>query len=274
MSTSESGTIDARDRFLPKHSHGIGFLKALHIAWMLAGNDIASRYRRTAIGPLWMIMTHGVWVGSIFILSTGIFGGNAREYLPYLAVSITFWNMLAYSVTGSTTVYQRSVGYISSFPFPLYTYPLQFQFSNLIVFLNQAIVPLIVLAAFGLLPQVNLLLLPAVLVIYLALGFNVSLIVGAFGARFRDVQYLLESVTTIMFLLTPIFWQKAVLVQHHWIVDYNPFAHLLSIARAAVLNEPAMENSWLISILLVVGTALVAALIYFKTRPKLYFWIQ
>lgn len=274
MSNTQLSASGGRKGLFARQSHGIGPLKAMRIAWLLASNDIISRYRRTAIGPLWMIATHGVWTGAIFLLSSGIFGADARSYLPYLAVSITFWNILAFSINGSSTVFQRSVGYISSFPFPLYTYPLQFQFSNMIVFLHQSAIPLVVLIAFGMLGQVNLLLLLAVMLIYLLLGINLSIIIGALGGRYRDVQYLLESITTIMFLLTPIFWQKAVLVKHEWIVDYNPFAHLLSIARAAVLNEPASLNSWIVSILLVAATSLVSTVVYLRARSRLYFWIQ
>lgn len=249
-------------------------LGLLRVASVLSWNDIDGRYRRTALGPLWILIVHGSWLGALYILSTGLFGGDPATYLPYLVASVTMWNLIGNTIVGSSGLFLKSAGYMQSMPFSPLTYVIQFHLSVLIVFAHQFLVVLAALIALNMLLSVQWLLFLAALAIYSVFGLSVGVLIGLLGARFRDTTPMLESAMMVLFLVTPVFWQKSFLKSNPWIVDYNPFAHLLEIGRAPLLGQPGEPTSWLVSISLVAVLAILAILAFRQFRSRLFFWIQ
>ena len=81
--------------------------------------------------------------------------------------------------------------------------------------------------------------LPACLVWFVD-AFAVSLLLGIFGARFRDIPPIIGSVMQIAFYLTPIMWSP-VMLEHRGLavvlVKLNPFYSLLEIMRGPLLGS-------------------------------------
>ncbi len=68
-------------------------------------------------------------------------------------------------------------------------------------------------------------------------AFAVSLLFGAFCARFRDVPQIIASVMQIAFFLTPIMWYANRLESNtraYLLIRYNPFFYLLGDRQGAV----------------------------------------
>jgi ABC-type polysaccharide/polyol phosphate export permease len=252
----------------------VSALRWLRVVSVLAWNDIDGRYRRTALGPLWILIVHGSWLGSLYILSTGLFGGDPATYLPYLVSSVTMWNLISNMIVGSSGLFLKSAGYMQSMPFSPFTYVVQFNLSVLIVFAHQFLVVLGALIALNLVLSVQWPLFFAALAIYSVFGLSVGVLIGFLGARFRDTTPMLESAMMVLFLVTPVFWQKSFLRSNPWIVDYNPFAHLLEIGRAPLLGQTGEQTSWIVSISLVAVLAFLAIIAFLRFRSRLFFWIQ
>jgi ABC-type polysaccharide/polyol phosphate export permease len=258
-----------------RHKPLLGKLRhSVKVAGLLAWNDIDGRYRRTTLGPLWIVASHAIWIGAIYLLQSGLFGANPSVMLPYLACGVTLWNVLAASISGGAGVFMRSAGQIGSFSFPLYVYALRSQFATFIVLAHQMVLTIGILAYFGYVPRMDYVMFGAAMCLYLVFGVSLSIIFGFLGARFRDVQHILDSLLTLMFLLTPIFWQRTLLVRHHWIVDYNPLAQLLEIARGPLMGKPVDPYAWGVSLGVTAFTAAVAVACYNFGKKRVYFWIQ
>jgi lipopolysaccharide transport system permease protein len=249
-------------------------LGLLRVASILSWNDIDGRYRRTALGPLWILIVHCSWLGALYILSTGLFGGDPATYLPYLVASVTIWNLISNMIVGSSGLFLKSAGYMQSLPFSPFTYVIQFNLSVFIIFAHQFLVVLGALIAMNLLLSVQWSLFFAALAIYSVFGISVGVLIGLLGARFRDTSPMLESSMMVLFLVTPIFWQKSFLQSNPWIVDYNPFAHLLEIGRAPLLGQAGEPTSWIVSISMVAGLSTLALIAYLQFRSRIFFWIQ
>ena len=107
---------------------------------------------------------------------------------------------------------------------------------------------------------------------FLFLGFALGIVC----ARFRDVQQVVASMLTTGFILTPVFWNKAVLTGSQvggWVLGLNPLAHMIEVLRAPLLKQvPAMEHYWFLLGTLLVELILVQWL-YHRYIRRLVFWI-
>jgi ABC-type polysaccharide/polyol phosphate export permease len=85
---------------------------------------------------------------------------------------------------------------------------------------------------------------------------------------------MIGSVMGALFLLTPVFWSRAQLSEkNRWIVDYNPFAHLLEIIRQPFLGQMAPLHHWVISLAILAVTAIVALISLALFRKRVVFWL-
>jgi ABC-type polysaccharide/polyol phosphate export permease len=73
--------------------------------------------------------------------------------------------------------------------------------------------------------------------------------------------------------VTPIFWQKAFLKKHFWIVNINPFYHAVEIVRAPLLSDSLNPLSWPFMGCLTIITIALAMLTLAKGKKSLIYWI-
>lgn len=241
---------------------------------LMAWNDIRNRYKRTRLGALWLVVSHSLWILALFLVFGSLFQRDYREFLPYLAVGMTLWNFIASSVVGSAGVFVSAERYMTSFPFPKTTYPIRFATSSLIAFAHHlvVVVAVLILTRYAVSPLAVITFIAVVGIYYINAVF-LGVILGFIGLRFRDTQYAVQSIMTMMFLLTPVFWRKPFLEENAWIADVNPFFHFLEIGRGTLLGSPVSLWSWLVVAALTVVFGAVAALMYRMFSNRVIYWL-
>ena len=75
----------------------------------------------------------------------------------------------------------------------------------------------------------------------------VALVLSVFCARYRDMPQIVASVLQVFFYLTPIMWMPSMLPERAslFLLDLNPFYHLLEIVRAPLLGQAPSSLNWL-----------------------------
>lgn len=250
-------------------------IRKLNVAVWLATEDMRARYARTALGPWWNVLSTAVFVFALGITFGALFGQPLEIFLPYLAASIACWNFMNGIVQDAPMVLIRGNGIIQAYPLPLSTQIFRsvadksmlmghflLVYAGLAVFLK---VPVTIATA--------LMFIPAALV-YIVTAIGVSLAFGVLGARFRDLGPALVTIMTMVFLLTPVFWQKVSLKpEQHWITDFNPFFHLLEIGRQPLLGQFAAPEHWIASIGIAAFSLIAGSLVFATMRRKIYYWL-
>jgi len=118
-----------------------------------------------------------------------------------------------------------------------------------------------------------ILFIPAVMV-YSVAAIGVTLGLSVLGARFRDLNPAISSIMILVFLITPIFWQRSGMAPSKaWLVDYNPFYHLIEIGRRPLLGQFAAPIDWVVSASIAAGLLLAGSLVFMNMRRKIYYWI-
>ena len=245
--------------------------------WRLWGrlgwNDILQRYRRSLLGPFWLTASMAIMVASLGILYAQLFNTEIHDFLPFLCVGLLLWNFLSSFLNEAGTLFIGSESYIKQIKLPYSVYVYRSTWSKLIILGHNAVIYFFVLLYFQIWPgAVALLAIPGLLIVMLN-GALASLSVGLISARFRDIPQLVNSVTQIVFFVTPIMWKPDLLQHRAYIAAANPFFHLIEIVRAPLLGStPSMNNYFMILGITFVNAA-IASILFIKFRSRISYWV-
>src|SRR6476619_4835093 len=96
----------------------------------LARRDLLARYRASALGMLWAILTPIVMIAIFTFIFAGIFGarfgarGSTWDYALYLFCGLLPWNMFQESLIISATTVITHANLVKCVVFPLPTLPI------------------------------------------------------------------------------------------------------------------------------------------------------
>lgn len=240
----------------------------------LAIRDIANRYQRSFLGPLWITISTLVFILAVSFMYSTFFGLDLTEYLPYLAVSYIGWVFLSTFLLEMSTALTSSLHFALNIPGPLSVYFYRILLRNLISFAHNVPVLIGVMLVFGVENWWPLLLFPVML---LLVSFTLTLWgipLAILSARLRDVPALLGPLLNVAFFVTPVMWQASQLPESlSFIFLVNPFYWLLEPLRATALGYfPDMQVVGSLLLLLLLGAAL-ATLVFRKWRHRVEYWL-
>lgn len=233
------------------------------------------RYRKTFLGPLWIIAGPAMFIIVLGTLFGNVMGHDAKDFVPHLAVGLVFWGYLMSIASAAPRIYLQHRASLLQGRVNHMNLVLRTIFSSFVVFIHQAVIILAVLLIYRIAPTASFLyIVPAVLLAFLH-SIWVIVVLGILGARYRDLSEIVEMVMRIAFLATPIIWKVGEQGRGSVVGVYlilNPFYHVLEPMRGAILGTPIAPESWAISILIAVVGLGIAELLYRKYRHLVVLW--
>lgn len=224
--------------------------------WLFLGvQDIKARFRRSFIGPLWILLNLAFFVGGAGVVYGLMFGQPLNDFLPFLVAGFVIWGFILSSLTESGLAFINAEGYIKQFPFPKQIYlfrPLVGYFIILLIgFFALSILQLLVQS----LPVKGwFLAIPGILILlFAALGHIV--ICAYLGARFRDLPHAMGGMLQVLFFVTPVMFPVKLLKERHldFVYQYNPLHYLIDVVRHPILEgDFAVTESYIFACLYVV----------------------
>jgi ABC-2 type transport system permease protein/lipopolysaccharide transport system permease protein len=239
----------------------------------LAWQEVASKYRRTLLGPLWITSGLAALVFGIGLVYSGLFKQSIDEYLPYLCTGFIAWFFIIAMVNESCFILLNAVGILKQTKLPLSVFAFQFVTRNLIIFAHNLLVYAAVYLLFDIrLTVASWLFFPAV-ALYLLSGLALAILLSIVCARYRDVPQIVPTVMQIAFFLTPIFWRVDDLSERGAFVLFNPFHHYVALLREPLLGGQASLLSWGVVVAATVFLWAAALFVLRKYRHRVIFWI-
>ena len=226
------------------------------IAWriwlMLGLQDVKSRFGRSILGPVWILVNLLTLVGGIGVVYGLMFGQPMKEFLPSFAGGMVIWGFIASTLIEGGNAFINAEGYIKQFCYPKQIYLFRSQVGISANLLIGFVVLIPVLAFFGDLSWQGMLYsLPGLLILYIV-GMGHITFSAYLTTFYRDIPHALSGILQILFFLTPIIFPPSVL-EHRglgFIYQYNPFFCLIEIIRYPLIKgEPPMANLYMISLL-------------------------
>jgi lipopolysaccharide transport system permease protein len=243
------------------------------LAWTLGWLDIRLRYRGSMLGPFWLTLSTGVMVGALGLLYSTLFQMNLHDYLPFLSLSLVLWGYLGTIVGEACTTFTESERIIRSVRMPFFVFAIRVVIRNLIALGHNILVILVVFAVFLIWPGWAALLAIPGLLLWIIDSLALTMLLGSFCARFRDIQPIVNSVMQIAFFMSPVIWKPEQLKHHAELLPLNPFFDLLEVVRAPLLGGTSTAMTWLGAGLYSLLLCAVAWAFFTRTRGRVAFWI-
>ncbi|WP_229676071.1 galactan export ABC transporter permease subunit Wzm/RfbD [Hoyosella rhizosphaerae] len=221
--------------------------------WQLGWQDIKQRYRRSVIGPFWITIATGVQAVAMGLLYSVLLEVELRSFLPHVTVGLIVWAMIQGAIIDGAEVFIKNEGLIKFLPSALSVHVYRLTWRLVLFFGHNMLIYLIMLAIFR--PPLgwhSLLAFPAFVLIVLNVVW-VIMFFGILATRYRDIYPILNSLTLLLFFMTPIVWTTEGLINRGGeaadrarIVEINPLYHYLEIIRAPMLGNHVDLYHWLI----------------------------
>ncbi|CAG0974314.1 Teichoic acid translocation permease protein TagG [Anaerolineae bacterium] len=246
--------------------------KYRELLYFLTWRDIKVRYKQTVIGAAWAILQP---VMTMIVFSI-FFGGLAKmpsDGVPYPIFSyagLVPWTFFAYGLGQASNSLVGSSNLIKKIYFPRLIIPLSSVMSGVLDFLLAFAVLIIMMLMFGIVPTVNVIWLPLLVLLAMVTSLGVGLWLSALNVEFRDIRYIIPFLTQFWMFLTPIAY-PASLIENPTIralYGLNPMTGVVEGFRWALLGTDTAPGG----VILVSSTAAVLLLIsgafYFRRMEK------
>ncbi|HTC07667.1 MAG TPA: ABC transporter permease [Acetobacteraceae bacterium] len=242
---------------------------ALTLGWL----DIRLRYRGSLLGPFWLTLSTAVMIGALGLLYGALFHMDVRTYLPFLALSQVLWAFLGLLIADACACFTQSEVVIRSVRMPLFVHALRVLVRNLLVLAHNVVVIVAVDLIFAVSPGVMALLCLPGIALWLVDSLAICVLLGAVGARFRDIPPIVASITQIAFFITPVMWKPEQLGARVWVLPFNPFFDLLEIVRAPLLGEMPTATVWGAALGYSAVLLALSWWLFTRARGRVPFWI-
>lgn len=247
----------------------VGALRRWRLWTSLAVHDIAARYRGSMLGPFWITVTMAAMIVGVGVLYSQLFRMPLEQYVPWLAAGLVFWSFFAMVVTEGCDAFIASSSIIKQTALPMLTFIGRMLTRNLINFAHQVLIVAVVIAYFGLWTKSNPLLSLAGFALVIVNLTWLALICGIISSRFRDVPQIVGALVQVAMFLTPVFWRPETIKSHRFMLEGNPFYHMLEVTRRPLLGEPVQPVSYYMLIGAAVLGWAIAFLLFARTRRRL-----
>lgn len=243
--------------------------------WHLIGiGDLRRRYARSRIGQFWLTLSSGISIGIIGVMWSLLWKMPVAEILPFLAASMVIWQLLSGIITDATTAFPASAHYLLSQRIACATIVLSLIYRNLLVFLHNAVIIVIVFLIFNRPLSVGAFLVFPALLLTAVSAVWWGYVVATLCARFRDLVPAVQSLLQLVFYLTPIVWKPDFLPEHwRWLNLANPFAVYVSIIRDPLMGEPFAPLPWVLAAAIAAGGLVLSLPFIGRFRRRLLYWL-
>ncbi|MBI5853585.1 MAG: ABC transporter permease [Planctomycetes bacterium] len=207
----------------------------------LVAKNLKALYRNMALGFFWSILNPLVMAVVLTAVQLKFFGQQAWWPSTFLCALIPY-NFFAYCVSGCANSVIGNASLVTKVRFPRQILPIAVIVTNLVHFAIQS--TLVVAALLWFPPPHDVvgwhfLWLPVIVALNLALAVGLGLLVAGANVVYRDVQYIVDSVMTVLFWLCPLVYDAGPVLANSprwqfWLYFLNPLSGLLDSYRAVL----------------------------------------
>jgi lipopolysaccharide transport system permease protein len=220
----------------------------LELILSLSRRELLARYKGSALGVIWALLTPVVTIAIFTFIFAGIFGArfgvssSPWDYAVHLFCGLLPWTMFQEAVLHSSTTIVSHANLVKRVVFPLETLPIALTLSSLG---NQLFGTVALLVAILLIRQqfpVSIFWLPVLLVPQLLFTLGVAWLIASLGVFLRDIAQGINLVMMAWMFLTPIIYPESIVPERYRpFVNLNPFTPLIRSYRRVLIEGTAPD---------------------------------
>lgn len=234
-------------------------------------NDLRSRFARSKLGGLWMILQPLAQVAIYALVLSRIMAAklpginNRYAYVIYLMAGMIAWSLFAEVVTRSLTIFVDNGNLMKKMAFPRVCLPIIIAGSSLVNNLLLLVTSVGLFLLIGHPLNMAMLWLPLLIGINLAFAVGLGLILGVLNVFVRDVAQVMTVVLQLLFWLTPIVYMPTIIPDRlRTVLEFNPMMHMAVAFQDVILYGRAPAIAGLAVIAVAAAFLLLFSLILFR----------
>jgi ABC-type polysaccharide/polyol phosphate export permease len=236
--------------------------------------SMKSRYRKTLAGVLWVLLNPIILFGVQALVFRKFLRLEITNFYLFLVGGLIPWVFISQTTQMATPVIIGHSHLLRSFrlhPIVLITSSVLDNFFNFCLTLLVVVVPTMLAAEMPL--KWELLFAPLALLPLLIMTFSLSALLSLMNVYFRDTNFVLGFLFSILFFLTPIFYPlEYVPDEYRWMVNVNPVHYAIAPFRSLIYETTpyAWVTPCLEGLAVALGCSLVAWLYWRRKKDGIY----
>ncbi len=210
---------------------------SLPVGWMLGRRDMKTKYKQSALGPLWLVLQPLGMLLAITIAFSKVTSVNTGDvpYVVFALVGLAVWTYVQMTITVAPQTLPSNEQVVRRSPCPR----LAFVTGTLIAVLPPLAVVLtasVGAAAISVGLPIQALMMPLLVVWLVVLMFGLTLLLTALGGRFRDAVALAPVVVQAGIFLTPVGYPLDAAGSFAKVLAFNPASGVIESWRWSLLG--------------------------------------
>lgn len=238
--------------------------------------DLTTNYKQTVLGPLWIII-NPLLSTTVFTVIFGVIAGiptdGTPQFLFYMSGNI-LWNFFSSCLNRASGTFLGNARLFGKVYFPRLVMPISAILYNLINFLLQTAVYVILVIVYSLIganvhPNLLIILAPFLVLQTALLGTGMGLIISSITTKYRDLNVLVSFGVSLLMYITPVVYPISRVPENfRWLMLLNPVAPIVETYRCAFLGSGSFEWQFLLISLAVTLALLFWGVIVFNKVEK------
>lgn len=242
------------------------------LLYFLTWREIKVRYKQTVLGFAWAIL-QPFFMMVVFTLFFGNLAKIPSEGIPYPLFSYAAllpWTLFAEGINRSSTSMVSNVNLIQKVYCPRLVMPLSGILSPLVDFAVAFIILIGMMFYFGYPPTINMLWLPAFILLALVTSLGVGLWFSAINVKYRDVRYVIPFLIQLWLFASPVVYSSSLLPEKYQVIyGLNPMAGVIEGFRWTILGTEPPGSLITVSIIIVI-VLVISGAYYFRHNEKIF----
>jgi lipopolysaccharide transport system permease protein len=203
----------------------------------LVVRDMKLRYKRSLLGIAWSLLNPLFQMLVFVFLSRRVLSLDIPNYPSFVYTGVLAWSWFQSALLLTTGAITGNRELVRRPGFPTAILPVVTVTTNLIHFLLALPVPMIFFVLGGGRLTGAILALPLVILLQFLLILGLGYLVATVQVTFRDTQHLLGVFFSLLFYLTPVFYDASIVPgRYQTLYRLNPMFHLITAYRAILIQ--------------------------------------
>ena len=244
------------------------------LLFFLTWRDIKVRYKQMVLGAAWAII-QPFFTMIVFSLFFGNLAKVPSVGIPYPIFSyaaLVPWTFFATGMSQSSNSLVGSANLIKKVYFPRLVVPISSVLAPAVDFVLAFVVLLLMMLYFGIMPTINILWLPLLLLLAFITALGVGLWLTAMNVQFRDVRYTIPFLTQFWMFASPIAYPSSLIENDllRTLYGLNPMAGVVEGFRWALLGTDTAPGPIILVSAVAAVLLLISGAFYFRRMEKTF----
>ena len=235
--------------------------------------NMKSRYRKTIAGFIWVVMSPIMMYGAQSLAFRQFLRLDIPDFFIYLLSGLLPWIFITQTASMSAPLLLSSGNLLKSMQIHPLVVLMSQVIDNFFNFMFAFVILFIPIYWAESVDLRGLLLLPVGLGILVLGVAGMCWFLSVLNIFFRDVQYIVSFLVSVMFFITPVFYPVSYVPEkYRWMVDCNPFYGLIRPVRSTLyqLDMANVLESFGVGAAWALGFLLLAAY-YWKRKKNMFY---